>query len=76
MIRVKSRIENLVFDGYGSILGIENGFFIVTDKNDNIKCYSLFEKEISEVGLKIGNFVSTHALTPLGFVDLDILVFT
>ena len=40
------------------------------------KRYPLFEKEISEVVLKSGNYVSTGALASLGFRDIDVIIMT
>ena len=55
---------------------MEKGCFIVKDKQGNVDRYPLFEKEIGEVVLKSGNFVSTGALASLGFWDIDVLVLT
>ena len=73
---VNSKSSKLLLDGHGSYLGMEKGCFIIRDKDNNVERYPLFEKEISEVVLKSGNFVSTGALASLGFWDIDVMVMT
>jgi CRISPR-associated protein Cas1 len=73
---MNSKRSKLFLDGHGSYLGMEKGCFIIRDKNDNIKSYPLFEKEIGEVILKSGNAVSTGALASLAFWDIDVMVMT
>ena len=73
---MNSKTSKLFMDGYGSYLGMEKGCFTVRDKKDNVKRYPLFEKEIGEVVLKSGNYVSTGALASLAFWDIDVLVMT
>jgi len=76
MMMAGSKVDKLILDDYGSLLGMEKGCFIVKDRHDNVERYPLFEKEISEVVLKSGNSVSTGALASLGFWDIDVLVLT
>ena len=73
---VNSKSSKLLLDGHGSYLGMEKGCFIIKDRNNKVERYPLFEKEISEVVLKSGNYVSTGALASLGFWDIDVMVMT
>jgi CRISPR-associated protein Cas1 len=71
-----SKVQKIVLDGHGSYLGMEKGCFTVKDREGNVQRFPLFEKEIGEVVLKSGNFVSTGALASLGFWDVDVLIMT
>lgn len=71
-----SKVQKIVLDSQGSYLGMEKGCFIVKDRKGNSKRYPLFEKEIGEVILKSGNFVSTGALASFGFWNVDVLIMT
>lgn len=73
---MKTKVQKIVLDGHGSYLGMEKGCFVVSDKEQNVQRYPLFENEIGEVVLKSGNLVSTGALASLGFWDIDVLITT
>jgi CRISPR/Cas system-associated endonuclease Cas1 len=55
---------------------MEKGCFIVKDRNGEVERYPLFEKEIGEIVLKTGNYVSTGALSACGFWDIDVTILT
>ncbi len=71
-----SKTQKIILDSQGSYLGMEKGCFTVKNKEGNIERFPLFEKEIGEVVLRSGNFVSTGALASLGFWDIDVLITT
>jgi len=71
-----SKTQKIVLGSQGSYLGMEKGCFVVKDKEGNVQRYPIFEKEIDEVILKSGNFVSVGALASLGFWDVDVLIMT
>lgn len=73
---MKTKIEKIVLESYGSFLGMEKGCFVVRDKNKNEKKYPLFESEIGEVQIRSGNLVSSGALTSLAFWQIDTLLLT
>lgn len=73
---MKTKVQKIVLDGHGSYLGMEKGCFVLTDKEQKVRRYPLFENEIGEVVLKSGNLVSTGALASLGFWDIDVLIVT
>lgn len=70
------KVMKLKLNDHGSYLGMEKGCLIVKDKLGNEEKYPLFEKEIGEVVLKSGNYVSTGALASCGFWDIDVLIMT
>ncbi len=74
MIGIKE--QKIVLDSKGSYFGMEKGCFVVKDREGKSEKYPLFEKEIGEVTLKSGNFVSTGALASCGFWDIDVMIMT
>lgn len=73
---MKPKTSTIILDKDGSYLGMEKGCFVVRDRHNNVERYPLFENEVKEVVLKTGSFVSTGALTSLGFWGVDVLVLT
>jgi CRISPR-associated protein Cas1 len=73
---MKSKVEKIVLDGYGSYLGMEKGCYIIKDKNGNTEKYPQFENEIGEVMLKSGNIVTVGALVSLAFWEIDVVMLT
>jgi CRISPR-associated protein Cas1 len=73
---IGAKCAKIVLDSQGAYFGIEKGCFVISDKEGDSKKYPLFEKEIGEVTLKSGNFVSTGALASCGFWDIDVMIMT
>jgi len=73
---MKTRTAKIFLDDYGSFLGRGEGCLIVRDKNRNVEKYPLFENEIGEVQIKIGNSVSSGALATCAFWGIDTLILT
>jgi len=71
----KVRLEKIILNGYGSILRMEMGCYIVQNKK-KIKKYPMFESEIGEVVLKSGNTVTVGALASLSFWEIDTMIMT
>ena len=65
---MKTKIEKIVLENYGSFLSMEKGCFIVRDKNKNETKYPVFESEVGEVQIRSGNLVSSGALTSLAIL--------
>lgn len=71
------RIRKKIFlDDAGAFLGRGEGCLIVRDKKRNVQKYPLFEDEIGEVQIKIGNSVSSGALATCAFWGIDVLILT
>ena len=66
----------LSLSDYGSYLGKAEGCFEVRDKNEKVKRYPYFEKEIGEAVLMSGSFVSVDALVDLALWDIDTYIMT
>ena len=73
---MKTRTAKIFLDDYGSFLGRGKGCLIVRDRKGKVKKYPLFENEIGEIQVKIGNCVSTGALTTAAFWGIDFLILT
>ena len=73
---MKTRIAKIFLDDYGSFLGRGKGCLIVRDGKGKVKKYPLFENEIGEIQVKIGNCVSTGALATAAFWGIDFLILT
>jgi CRISPR-associated endonuclease Cas1 len=73
---LKSKIAKIFLDDAGAFLGRGEGCLIVSDKKRNVKKYPLFENEVGEVQIKIGNSVSSGALATCAFWDIDLLILT
>jgi len=73
---VKSRIEKIVLDGYGSYLGRNKGCFIIRDAKGDVQRYSHYQKEIGEAILKEGKYVSVDALRDLLLWNMDTYIMT
>lgn len=73
----KARVQKIILDGYGSILRMEKGCYVVQDvKEKEIKKYPVFEAEIGEVVLKSGNTVTVGTLASLSFWEIDTMIMT
>jgi len=73
---VRSKIEKIVLDGYGSYLGVEKGCFVVKAKSGIEQRYPLFESTIGEIQIKTGNTISSGALSTCGFWGIDCMFLT
>ena len=73
---MKTRTLKIFMDDFGSFLGRGEGCLIVRDKKGKVEKYPLFENEIGEVHIKIGNSVSTGALATCAFWGIDLLIMT
>jgi CRISPR-associated protein Cas1 len=73
---MKSKIAKIFLDDSGSFLGRGEGCLIVSDKKRNVEKYPLFENQVGEVQVKIGNSISSGALATCAFWDIDLLILT
>lgn len=71
---MKTRTAKIFMDDYGAFLGRGRGCLIVRDRKGKVEKYPLFENEIGEVQIRIGNSVSSAALATLAFWQIDTLV--
>lgn len=73
MVHLKTKKIELL--DYGQFLGMEQGCIIVKDEHKRpSQRYPLLEKEIGEVTLKVGNWVSVEALAYLASWNIDTTV--
>jgi CRISPR-associated protein Cas1 len=73
---MKTRTQKIFLDDCGSFMGRGKGCLIVRDREGKVKKYPLFENEIGEVHIRIGNSVSSAALATCAFWGIDTLILT
>jgi CRISPR-associated protein Cas1 len=73
---MKSKIAKIFLDDAGAFLGRGEGCLIVSDKKRNVEKYPLFENQVGEVQVKIGNSISSGALATCAFWGIDLLILT
>jgi CRISPR-associated protein Cas1 len=73
---MKTRTAKIFLDDCGSFLGRGEGCLIVRDKKGKVEKYPLFENEVGEVHIRIGNSVSSAALATCAFWNIDLLILT
>ncbi len=73
---MKTRTAKIFLDDYGSFLGRGKGCLIVRDRKGKVEKYPLFENEIGEVQIRIGNSISSAALATCAFWGIDLLILT
>jgi len=73
---MKTRTAKIFLDDCGSFLGRGEGCLIVRDRKGKVEKYPLFENEIGEVHVRIGNSVSSAALATCAFWNIDLLILT
>lgn len=73
---MKTRTAKIFLDDCGSFLGRGEGCLIVRDRKGKVEKYPLFENEIEEVQIRIGNSVSSAALATCAFWGIDLLILT
>jgi CRISPR-associated protein Cas1 len=73
---MKHSRKKIFLDEAGSFLGRGEGCLVVRDKKRKVEKYPLFEDEVGEVQIKIGNSVSSAALATCAFWDIDVLILT
>jgi CRISPR-associated protein Cas1 len=71
-LRVKT--EKIVLNEFGSFLGAQEGCLLVRDKQKNVQKYPLFENEVGEIQVKMGNSVSSTALSTCALWGIDVLI--
>jgi len=72
----KAKTVKIFLDDCGSFLGRGKGCLIVRDRKGKVEEYPLFENEIGEVHVRIGNSVSSGALATCAFWGIDLLILT
>jgi CRISPR-associated protein Cas1 len=75
-MKMKTRTAKIFLDDCGSFLGRGKGCLIVRDRKGKVEEYPLFENEIGEVQIRIGNSVSSGALATCAFWGIDTLILT
>lgn len=73
---MKAKTVKIFLDDRGSFLGRGKGCLIVRDRKGNVEKYPLFENEVGEVHIRIGNSVSSGALATCAFWGIDLLILT
>jgi len=73
---MRSKTVKIFLDGAGSFLGRGKGCLIVRDRKGKVEEYPLFENEVGEVQIRIGNSVSSGALATCAFWGIDLLILT
>lgn len=73
---MKTRTQKIFLDDCGSFLGRGEGCLIVRDRKGKVEKYPLFEDEIGEVHIRIGNTISSAALATCAFWNIDVLIMT
>jgi CRISPR-associated protein Cas1 len=73
---MKTRTAKIFLDDCGSFLGRGEGCLIVRDRKGKVEKYPLFENEVGEVHVRIGNSVSSAALATCAFWGIDLLILT
>lgn len=71
-----AKTVKIFLDDRGSFLGRGKGCLIVRDRKGNVEKYPLFENEVGEVHIRIGNSVSSGALATCAFWGIDLLILT
>jgi len=72
----RAKAAKIFLDDRGSFLGRGKGCLIVRDRKGEVEKYPLFENEIGEVHVRIGNSVSSGALATCAFWGIDLLILT
>jgi CRISPR-associated protein Cas1 len=72
----EAKTAKIFMDESGSFLGRGEGCLIVRDKKRRVEKYPLFDNEIGEVQIRIGNSVSSAALATCAFWGIDVLIST
>jgi CRISPR-associated protein Cas1 len=73
---MKSKMNKIFLNDSGSFLGRGEGCFIVRNRKGEVAKYPLFENEVGEVQIKIGNSVSSAALATCAFWGINLLITT
>ena len=71
-----AKTKKIFLNESGSFLGRGEGCLIVSNKKREVEKYPLFENEIGEIQMKIGNSVSTGALATAAFWGTNVLITT
>lgn len=71
---MKTRTAKIFLDDYGSFLGRGEGCLIVRDRKGKVEKYPLFENEIGEVHIRIGNSVSSASLALPSLEDIVFII--
>jgi hypothetical protein len=72
----EAKTAKIFLDEAGSFLGRGEGCLIVRSKEGKVEKYPLFENQIGEVHVRIGNSVSSAALATCAFWGIDLLIST
>ena len=73
---MKTRTQKIFLDDRGSFLARGEGCLIVRDRNGKVEKYPLFENEIGEIHVRVGNSISSAALMTAAFWGIDTLILT
>jgi CRISPR-associated protein Cas1 len=73
---MKTRTLKIFMNDCGSFLGRGKGCLIIRDRKGKVEKFPLFENEIGEVQIRIGNSVSSGALATCAFWGIDLLILT
>jgi len=73
---MKTRTRKIFLNDYGSFLGRADGCLTVRHRDKKIEKYPLFENEVGEIQISIGNSVSSVALATCAFWGIDLVILT
>jgi CRISPR-associated protein Cas1 len=73
---MKTRTQKIFLDDYGDFLGRADGCLTVRHRDKKIEKYPLFDNEVGEIQLSMGNSVSSVALATCAFWGIDLVLLT
>lgn len=71
---MRAKTQKITLDGFGSFLGAQEGCLLVRDRQKNVQKYPLSENQVGEVLIKMGNSVSSTALSTCALWGIDVLI--
>jgi CRISPR-associated protein Cas1 len=71
-LRVKT--QKITLNEFGSFLGAQEGCLLVRDKQKNVQKYPLFENQVGEIRIKMGNSVSSTALSQCALWGIGVFI--
>jgi CRISPR-associated protein Cas1 len=73
---MKTRTQKIFLNDYGDFLGRADGCLTVRHRDKRIEKYPLFDNEVGEIQLSVGNAVSSVALATCAFWGIDLVLLT
>jgi CRISPR-associated protein Cas1 len=73
---MKARQDKILMNDYGSFLGRSEGCLTVRHPDKKIEKYPLFNNQVGEIQISMGNSVSSVALASAAFWQIDVVILT